>query len=73
MLLIAQSVALGVAAVPLHLLGRGKLKNGWLAFLVAVAYLAHPAKGWTNFEQFHPDVFEALFVLVALHMMIKQR
>lgn len=72
-LLVAQSAALGLAAFPLYLIGKEKLKNGWLALAVSVAYLAHPATAWANFEQFHPDVFMAPLVLTAIYLMLKHR
>ena len=72
-LLVAQAAALGVAAVPAFLIGREKLRNEMLGALVAVAYLLHPALGWTNFEQFHPDVFEVPLLMFAFWFMLKHR
>src|SRR4051812_32420439 len=42
----AQSFALGIAAIPVFLIARDKLRNEWLAALLGIAYLAHPAVGW---------------------------
>jgi uncharacterized membrane protein len=72
-LLVAQSVALGIAALPAFLVAREKLRDEWLAVGVAVAYLAHPAIGFTNFENFHPDAFEVPLVLFAIYFMLKRR
>jgi uncharacterized membrane protein len=72
-LLVAQAAALGVAALPVFLLGREKLRNEMLAALMAGAYLLHPAVGWTNLEQFHPDVFEVPLLLFALWFMVRAR
>lgn len=72
-LLIAQAAALGSAAIPAFLIGREKLRSEMLAALVAVAYLLHPALAWTNFEQFHPDVFEVPLLLFAFWFMLKHR
>lgn len=72
-LLFAQAAALGSAAVPAFLLAREKLRNEWLAAVIAVVYLLHPAVGHTNLEQFHPDVFEVPLVLFALWFMVRQR
>lgn len=72
-LLVAQAAALGSAAVPAFLLARHKLRNEWLAAVIGVAYLLHPAVGLTNLEQFHPDVFEVPLVLFALWFMVRHR
>lgn len=72
-LLVAQSVALGMAAVPAFLVARDQLRDEWLALGVAVAYLAHPAVSWTNMEQFHPDVFEVPLIFLAFWLVLRQR
>lgn len=72
-LLVAQAAALGSAAVPTFLLAREKVRDEWLAALLALAYLLHPAVGLTNLEQFHPDVFEVPLVLFALWFMARHR
>jgi uncharacterized membrane protein len=66
-LLGAQSVALGAGAIPAFLIARHKLRSEWCAFACALAYLAHPAVAWTNFENFHPDSFEIPLVLCAFY------
>ena len=72
-LLVAQAAALGIAALPAFLIAREKLRNEMLAALMAIAYLLHPAVGWTNLEQFHPDVFEVPLLLFALWFMLRSR
>ncbi len=72
-LLVAQAAALGIAAVPVFLIAREKLESEMLAAPFAVAFLLHPALGWTNLEQFHPDVFEVPLLLFALWFMVRQR
>ena len=72
-LLVSQSIALGLGAVPTFLLAREKLRYETLAALLAVAYLLHPVVGWTNLEQFHPDAFEVPLVLFAIYFMVRQR
>ena len=72
-LLFVQSAALGLAALPVFLIGREKLRSEVLAAAIAVAYLLHPAIGWTNLEQFHPDVFEVPLLLFALWLMLRAR
>jgi uncharacterized membrane protein len=58
----SQSVALGAGAIPVFLAGRSRLHNEWVALLLAAGYLVHPALGWTNLENFHPDSFLGVFV-----------
>ncbi len=72
-LLVAQAIALGSAAVPTFLLAREKLRNELLAAVLAVVYLLHPAVGHINLEQFHPDVFEVPLALFALWFMVRHR
>jgi uncharacterized membrane protein len=37
-------------------------KSEWSALACALAFLAHPALGWANLENFHPDSALALFL-----------
>ena len=73
LLFLAQTLALGVAAIPVYLLARHILRNPWLAVLPAVAFLLSPALGWLNLENFHPDSFEVPLVLFALYFMTVRR
>ena len=72
-LLVAQAAALGIAALPAFLIGREKLRNEFMAAVLALAYLLHPAIHWTNLEQFHPDVFEVPLLLFAFWFMLRSR
>jgi uncharacterized membrane protein len=56
-LFIIQSVALGIGAFPLYAYSRRALNSDAMAFVMAAAYLLHPAVGLTNVENFHPDAF----------------
>ncbi len=72
-LLVAQAFAVGTSAVPAFLLAREKLRNERLAAFLAVAFLLQPVLGWTNLEQFHPDVLEIPLVLFAAYFMARER
>ena len=72
-LLILQSLALGIAAWPVFLVARDLLRDERLAAPIAVGFLLQPALGWTNFEQFHPDVFEVPLLMFTLWFMIRRR
>jgi len=73
LLLITQTLALALATIPLYALTRDVLGSRWLGVGLALALLLHPAVGWTNLENFHPDSYEVLFLMTALYFMVKQR
>ena len=52
-LLIFQSAWLASAAIPLFLLSRRVLGAGWIALVIACAYLVHPALHGINLYEFH--------------------
>ncbi|MDX2380812.1 MAG: DUF2079 domain-containing protein [Acidimicrobiia bacterium] len=62
----AQAAAIGAGAIPVFLYGRRRLGSEWFALIAGVAYLVHPAVGWTNLENFHPDAFLGVFVGFAI-------
>jgi uncharacterized membrane protein len=72
-LLVVQSLALTLGAVPAFLIGRRLLRSDLLGLAVALAYLLHPNIAWTNVEQFHPDAFEAPLLLLAILFTLRQR
>ncbi len=69
----AQSAAIAAGAIPVFLYGRRRLRSEWLALVGAGAYLLHPAIGWTNLENFHPDAFLGVFVGFALYAALERR
>lgn len=72
-LLVIQTLALGLAAVPAFLIAREKLRSEWLASAIAWAYLLNPLIGWTNLENFHPDAFEVPLVFLAFLFALRGR
>jgi uncharacterized membrane protein len=72
-LLAAQALALGLAAIPAFLVAREVLRSERLAAVVAWAYLLNPYIGWTNLEQFHPDSFEVPLVFLAFLFVVRRR
>jgi uncharacterized membrane protein len=64
---------LAVGAIPVFLLGRMVLRNCWLALVPVVAYVAMPALGWLNLENFHPDSLEVPLLLFALYFVARAR
>ncbi len=69
----AQSAAIGAGAVPVFLYGRSRLGSEWWALVGAGTYLLHPAVGWTNLENFHPDAFLGVFVGFAVYGALERR
>jgi uncharacterized membrane protein len=72
-LLVAQTLALAVGAIPVFLLAKMVLRDPWVALAPAMAYLLMPALGWLNLENFHPDSFEVPLLLFALYFMAQSR
>jgi uncharacterized membrane protein len=69
LLLVVQTVALAVGAIPLYRLGRRRLDQAGLALAMAAAYLLYPAIGFANRFDFHPEVLAVpafLFAFEAL-------
>jgi uncharacterized membrane protein len=69
----AQSAAIAAGAIPVFLYGRRRLGSEWMALVGAGAYLLHPAVGWTNLENFHPDSFLGVFVGVAIYAALERK
>lgn len=72
-LLVVQALVLGISAWPVFLIVRDVLRDERLAVLLSVAFLLQPALGWTNYEQFHPDVFAVPLLLFAFWFMLRRR
>lgn len=72
-LFFTQSAAIGAGAIPIFLYARTRLNSEWMAVTMGAAYLIHPAVGWTNLENFHPDSYLGVFVGVALWAALERR
>ncbi|WP_420453673.1 DUF2079 domain-containing protein [Ilumatobacter sp.] len=68
----AQALAIGLGAVPVFLVARRRIGE-WAGVVLGSTYLLHPAVGWTNLENFHPDAFLAPFVGLALWAALERR
>ncbi|MGH8945420.1 MAG: DUF2079 domain-containing protein [Acidimicrobiia bacterium] len=73
LLLVVQSLVIGLAAVPVYLYARERIRNGALAVLLGSAFLLHPAVAWTNLENYHPDSFLPLFLGFAIFAALTSR
>lgn len=72
-LFFVQSLAIGLGALPVFLAARRRLLSEPIAVVLSACYLLHPAVGWTNRENFHPDCFLALFVGMAIYGALERR
>ncbi len=68
-----QSLVIGLGALPVFLAARKRLASEGMAVALAAAFLLHPAVGWTNRENFHPDSFLALFVGMAIYSALERK
>jgi uncharacterized membrane protein len=69
----AQAAAIGAGAIPVFLYGCKRLGSEWFALIAGAAYLVHPAVGWTNLENFHPDAFLGVFVGFAIYGALERK
>jgi uncharacterized membrane protein len=69
----AQSAAIAAGAIPVFLYARRRLGSEWWALIAAGTYLLHPAVGWTNLENFHPDAFLGVFVGFAVYAALERK
>jgi uncharacterized membrane protein len=69
----AQSAAIAAGAIPVFLYARRRLGSEWWALIGAGTYLLHPAVGWTNLENFHPDGFLGVFVGFAIYAALERK
>ncbi len=69
----AQSAAIAAGALPVFLYARRRLGSEWWALIGAGTYLLHPAVGWTNLENFHPDSFLGVFVGFAIYAALERK
>ncbi len=69
----SQSAAIAAGAIPVFLYGRRRLGSEWFALAGVMAYLLHPAVGWTNLENFHPDAFLGVFVGCAIYGALERK
>jgi uncharacterized membrane protein len=72
-LLVFQSAALALAALPLYRLVRERLGHRPLALAFALAWLISPYVWQASVADFHPDTFEPLFVFAALDALARRR
>jgi uncharacterized membrane protein len=73
LLLILQSIALGLAAVPLYWIARRQAGDSTATLIVACCYLAYPALGFLNLCDFHPIAFSIPCLFLAYWALLEGR
>ncbi len=73
MLLLLQSIILGVGAIPIFLIAKEKFKKYLPALFIALAYLLLPALHQGNLFDFHPLVLAPTFILFGFYFAIKNK
>jgi uncharacterized membrane protein len=68
-LLILQSVALGLGAIPVYLLAKDKIRNTAFALALAAAYLLYPALHAVNTFDFHEIALVTPLLLFSLYFL----
>ena len=66
LLFVVQSIAIALGALPVYYFSKSCMRSEGLGALMAVLYLVHPAIGWTNLENFHPDSMLGVLVATAI-------
>ncbi len=73
MLLLFQSIVLGLGAVFVYLLSEKILKNKNISLAFSFAYLLNPSLQFSNLYDFHPVTLATTFLLGAFYFLIKKR
>ncbi len=73
MLLVLQSVVVGLGGVAVYLISKKVLKKEWLAAVLSLVYLLNPGLQWTNMYDFHGVSMAMTFLLFAVYFaMVKK-
>src|SRR6266540_1247720 len=73
MLLVVQTIAVGLGALPVYRLARKHLASSRAALGFAVAYLLYPATGWLTLNEFHPVALATPLLLFAFQYLDDDR
>lgn len=73
MLLLLQTIVLGLGAVFVYLIAKEVLKNKNISLVISASYLLYPALGFTNLYDFHAVALTTTFLLGAFYFMIKRK
>jgi uncharacterized membrane protein len=71
-LLILQSVALALGAVPLYLITKEKIKSKWIPLIFVFSYFLYPSLHYLNLENFHLVSLGVPILLFAFYFLMKK-
>jgi uncharacterized membrane protein len=72
-LFFVQALVLALGALPVFMYTRRRLHSETYALVLAGCYLLHPAVGWTNRENFHPDAFIGVLFGMAVYAALERK
>ncbi len=72
-LLVTQSIALALGALPIYAIARHYLQKRALALLMAAGYLLYPSLHWINLFDFHEIAFAVPLTLSAFYFLDRER
>ncbi len=72
-LLLVQTVALALGAIPVYALARLEKLAAPVALLFSGVYLCYPAMQWSNTYEFHPETFATPLLLFAFYFLNKDQ
>ena len=70
-LLVAQTLTIGLSAVPLYYIAKKKLGNGYYGLLVVTIFFLYSPVQYNNLSNFHPDHLFMLFMFLAFYFLEK--
>lgn len=70
---LAQVLSMALGTVPVFLLARHRLGNGWIALPLCAAFLLHPSLQFLAWETFHPEVMAITPLLFAYWFSVKRQ
>lgn len=73
MLLLLQTIVLGIGALFVYLISKEILKNKNISLALSVCYLLNPAVGYVNLYDFHAVALSTTFFLSAFYFLLKKR
>jgi uncharacterized membrane protein len=73
LLLVAQSAAVALGALPVFLLARKHLGSEWAGLGFALVYLLYPPTQWLVLDDFHPVAFATPLLLAAIWFLDEER
>lgn len=72
-LFVVQDVALAAAALVIYLIGKDVIKNRYVGFALALAFLLNPGiRGITTYD-FHPEAFIPIFYILCFYLYMRSR